>query len=371
MKFTFIILGLLVFSLNLMSQDKVTLDYNSDWEITKKSNATYYREVEYDLDNFRIHGKVFDYDTSGVLLMEGNYLNGIRHGDFTFNYLNGKIESKGKYLDNKRFGNWEYYYSNGKLKQIVNFPEIEGKFDFAVVEFYDRNGNQLIKNGTGKWINDSIQTGFFDQYSLKRLTGQFKDSLKSGEWQLVRISDGALMHSERFRKGRFTSATVFNTQFNYMGSMTTEVIDKFPDIYIGKFENTEQFKLDTTIFPEQLINSDVETIFRTITGKAFKIKNRKVGYAEGDYNLFEFIASNIRFPIRAIEEKVKGKVYITVVVDSLGNTKETKILRGLQKDVDNEAIRVIQLIKKWLPEIQNGKPTESTITIPVKFEIKD
>jgi TonB family protein len=369
-KITFIFLGLLTLSLNVKGQDKVLLYYNSEWEITKKQSAAYYREAEYDLENFRLDGKVFDYDTSGVLVMEGNYVFGKKNGDFTFNHLNGKTESRGKYLDNRRAGNWEYYHANGRLKQIIYFSEKGEKNDFAVLEFYDSNGNQLIKNGTGKWINDSIQSGLFDPHSLKRLTGQFKDSLKTGEWQLTRLSDGVLMHSERFKKGKFLGATVFNTDFKYTGTMTSEMVDKLPEPYIVKFRATEQFKLDKNSFPEQLVYADVETIFRTITGKEFKINNRKVGYADGDYSLLEFIAKNITFPMSAVNEKVNGKVYVSVIVDSQGNTKDVKILKSLQKDVDNEAIRVIRLIKKWLPEIQDGKPVESTITIPVKFEAK-
>jgi len=39
--------------------------------------------------------------------------------------------------------------------------------------------------------------------------------------------------------------------------------------------------------------------------------------------------------------------------------------------LDNEALRVVGLIGKWLPEIREGKAVESTITIPVKFDLKN
>jgi len=54
----------------------------------------------------------------------------------------------------------------------------------------------------------------------------------------------------------------------------------------------------------------------------------------------------------------------------LGKTKEVKLLKGVRSDLDAEALRVIRLITNWLPAIKDGKATESTFSIPVKFELK-
>lgn len=370
-KTTLIILGFLQFSLTLKSQEKILLYYNSDWEITRKENATHFRESEYDLNNFKLHGKVLEYNSLDTLSMEGNYLNGKRNGVFVFYFKNGNIKSKGIYKNNKRVGKWEYFYANSRLKQVIIFPQNGERLDFAVVEYYDRNNNQLIKNGTGNWINDSIKIGLFDHSSLKKLTGQFKDTLKHGRWNLIRISDNKLMHTERFRKGRFIKAVVYNDQSNYYGSISSETLNKFPDDNLTKLKRTENFNLDTTVFSKSLLYSDVETIFKTVTGKMYKIKTRNAGYIYGDYSLLEFIGENLQYPISAAMKSISGKVYVNVVIDSLGNTKEVKILKGIHNDLDMEAIRVIQLITDWLPAIQNGEAIESTITIPIRFVIKE
>lgn len=356
-------------SLLLKSQDEVKLYYNSNWEITKKEKATYFRESKYNFDDLKLNGQVKDYTLSDSLIMEGNYLDGIRNGDFIFYYKNSKIKSEGKYENGRRAGLWKYYYNDGKPKQIIVFKPSIDNSDFSVVEYFDRNGKQLIKSGTGTWVNDSIQTGMFDHTSLKVLFGQFKDGLKTGEWKLVRIADGKVMHVEKFRKGRFISGIVYNEQFDCDGIVNSELTDKFPDENIQKFVTTESFKLDTTAFPQSLVNADVEAILKIVTGKEYKIMNRNAGYSYGDYSLLEFIASNIQYPINAIEHNITGKVYVSVVIDSLGNAKNLKILKGVNSDLDLEALRVIGLIKNWLPAISNGKAIESKITIPVYFQI--
>ena len=346
------------------------LFYTSDWKITKEDKAIYYRESEYDLNDFELDGKVYDYTLSGNLIMEGNYLNGKRNGNFTIYYENGEIKNKCEYENNRRIGKWEYYYNNGQLKQVVLFKSRINN-DFSVLEYYNREGNQLIENGTGKWINDSIQTGMFDNKSFKTLSGQFNDSLKHGEWKLIRLSDNLLMHSERFKKGKFISAKIYQPMTNSYGTISSEILNKIPDENITKFRSTEKFELDTTMYSATLISSDVETIFKTITGKEYKVQNREAGYIYGDYSLLEFLQKNIRYPINAINKRITGKVYVGVVIDSKGNTKNVKLVKGVQKDLDDEAQRVLRLVDKWLPAIRNGQSVESTITIPVNFYIKN
>jgi TonB family protein len=370
LKSIFLFYSIIFIPLNLNGQETITLYYNHNWEITKKDKASYYREAEYDLNTLKLNGTVRDYYQDGTPLMEGSYISDKKNGDFRFYYENGNLKSKGKYLDNSRIGFWEFYYPNSKLMQNVIFPPVLSKSEFSVGEFYDKDGNQLIINGTGKWTIDSIEGGSLDKSSLNNLTGQFKDSLMTGVWKLTRTSDNFLIHNERFRKGRFIDATVYEPLFNSYGTTSFEMLNKFPDENYLRLQKTESFIVDTTVFPSSLIYQDVETIFRTITGKEHKIKQRPASYPQGDYSLLEFIGQNTIYPISAIEKRISGKVHISVVIDSLGRTKEVRILKGLNNELDAEALRVVKLIKEWLPAIQNGRRIESTISIPVKFEIK-
>ena len=202
MKKTILILFVLMqISLVLKSQEKIQLYFNSNREVTSKDMAVYVREAAYDLENLTLNGKVTDRDLKGNLIMEGNYLYGKRNGEFTFYQKNGNIESKGEYLNNKRTGEWVYYYLDGQKKQSVFFFDNPMRVDFYVREFYNRKGRNLIKKGTGKWINDSIRIGEPDKSMLVRVTGQFKDSLKTGVWKLIRISDHKILQKEQFIKG--------------------------------------------------------------------------------------------------------------------------------------------------------------------------
>lgn len=248
------LLGFLLNCTLSIGQDTISLYYNLNWEITKKDKASFIRKAVYDLSTFKLDGAVQDFTISGTLLMSGHYNSDRREGEFIFNYPNGNIRSKGTYKENQRTGTWEYFYENGRTKQKATFVDSPETLLFSIDEFYDRNGNQLIKNGTGSWVNDSIESNSLEDNGLFRLTGQFKDSLRTGTWKLIRISDNKLIHSEQFRKGRFLEATVWEPMFNSYGTTSFEFLNFYPDEDLDKLKKAERFVLDTTSYPSSLIS---------------------------------------------------------------------------------------------------------------------
>ena len=53
-----------------------------------------------------------------------------------------------------------------------------------------------------------------------------------------------------------------------------------------------------------------------------------------------------------------------------GSITDAKILRGLGKNYDDEVLRVINLMPKWLPGKQNGEAAAVKFNMPVKFAKK-
>ena len=63
-------------------------------------------------------------------------------------------------------------------------------------------------------------------------------------------------------------------------------------------------------------------------------------------------------------------VYLQFVVEADGNIAEVTVLRSVFEHLDQEAIRVIKAMPKWLPGRQNGKSVRVLYTIPIKFDIQ-
>lgn len=83
----------------------------------------------------------------------------------------------------------------------------------------------------------------------------------------------------------------------------------------------------------------------------------------------KFLARNIKYPVRAIENGVEGTVYVTFVVDKTGKVTNPRVLQGGDKSLDKEAVRVINTIPDWIPGKQRGKAVDVQFTIPIEFNL--
>ncbi len=85
--------------------------------------------------------------------------------------------------------------------------------------------------------------------------------------------------------------------------------------------------------------------------------------------LKEFIDSNLCYSELDTTDSIVGSVYISFWIDTTGNTYNHKIIRGVRKDLNNEALRVAKLIKFERPAMQRGKPIKIRYTVPVEFKL--
>ena len=90
----------------------------------------------------------------------------------------------------------------------------------------------------------------------------------------------------------------------------------------------------------------------------------------GEKNLRKFIAHNINYPQMAIENQIEGKVFVRFVINYNGEIKNTKVIRSIDSLLDNEALRVVNLLPKWKPGLNNGKPINVSYTLPVTFRLQ-
>lgn len=116
-----------------------------------------------------------------------------------------------------------------------------------------------------------------------------------------------------------------------------------------------------------------DTIYKVITTNGVKrLKlDRPPFYAEGYTFILSTLASNIKYPIKALENNVSGRVEITFTIDTNGKTSNHKITKRIGYDCDEESLRVVKMIPdNWLPGILNGQPVSIEYTMPVNFKLQ-
>lgn len=93
-------------------------------------------------------------------------------------------------------------------------------------------------------------------------------------------------------------------------------------------------------------------------------------YKKGPEKMKEYLAKELHYPPGALSQNKSGTVIISAFVNSKGVLTEIKISKGVQEDLDQEALRVVQMMPRWKPRYVDGIPEGSLVFIPIDFIIK-
>lgn len=101
----------------------------------------------------------------------------------------------------------------------------------------------------------------------------------------------------------------------------------------------------------------------------FRIVEDLPQFPGGAVELMKWLTKNLRYPASAQRQKVQGKVVVQFIVNKDGTIGSLKIVTPLRSDCDREALRVIRLMPKWKPGVQNDKPCRTMVRIPIVFKL--
>ena len=101
----------------------------------------------------------------------------------------------------------------------------------------------------------------------------------------------------------------------------------------------------------------------------FMVVENMPQFPGGDLGLMKYIQKHVKYPAIAKEYNITGKVYISFIVDKSGKVTNVKIVRGVDKNLDAEAMRVVKSLPKYKPGKQRGKAVRVMFTIPINFQL--
>ncbi len=104
----------------------------------------------------------------------------------------------------------------------------------------------------------------------------------------------------------------------------------------------------------------------------YTIVEEQAEYPGGPQEMYKFIGNNIVFPISAKEDSLFAgcKSFIKFIVTENGTVNNAQVIKGCNgcPDCDKEALRVVNLMPKWKPGRQDGKPVKVYYNLPIKFK---
>ena len=90
----------------------------------------------------------------------------------------------------------------------------------------------------------------------------------------------------------------------------------------------------------------------------------------GNDALLKYIGEHTQYPEIAKENNIQGKVIIRFCVTAKGGVSQVSILKGVDPELDKEAIRVVNTLPPFKPGKQGGKPVPVWYMVPIAFTLK-
>jgi protein TonB len=90
----------------------------------------------------------------------------------------------------------------------------------------------------------------------------------------------------------------------------------------------------------------------------------------GEKALQQYIADHTEYPEIAKENNIQGKVIVRFCVTPKGGVSQVSILKGVDPELDKEAIRVVNTLPTFKPGKQGGKPVPVWYMVPINFTLK-
>ncbi|MFN8347812.1 MAG: TonB family protein [Spirosomataceae bacterium] len=223
-----------------------------------------------------------------------------------------------------------------ELKKVKN-TITSNPFTNEREEYYVLKSDKKIKHGSyERRMNEKIiETGFY------------KNNLKDSLWTQFFTHTGTIKEQGTYTNNERTGIWQFNNSKNQLE-------------YSYDFTNHKLISVN-----EAAVSKTAWVL--TSTDTAQTAVEHAALYMGGTSALGEVLARNIRFPTTAMKKGVNGKVFVTFIVDEEGKVSNHKVTKHLDRECDEEALRVCRLLTEWIPAGKEGKPVKSLQMVPVSF----
>ena len=122
---------------------------------------------------------------------------------------------------------------------------------------------------------------------------------------------------------------------------------------------------------EGLIVPEVGEVENSDFVDVYAIVEQMPEFPGGEVELFHYISKNIHYPQEAKEKGIQGRVFIGFVIEKDGSVSNVRNLRGVDSELDAEAMRVVESMPKWKPGMHNGEFVRVSYQIPIHFKLEE
>jgi TonB family protein len=177
-----------------------------------------------------------------------------------------------------------------------------------------------------------LEESFYSSYSKHKREGKQKTWFKSG----------AFKSEENYEKGKMSGFVL-----TYWENGQTKRKDYFKK---GRFKKGECFDQNGNL----ILHFDYEVMPE---------------FPGGMSEFYTYLRDNMGYPIDSYNKKIGGKVYVKFIVRKDGSITNARIVKGINQELDWEALRIIKYMPYWIPGKRDGELVDVNFRIPISFNI--
>lgn len=183
-------------------------------------------------------------------------------------------------------------------------------------------------------------------------------------------NDGSLVSIEQY--SNYEKKIKSGKSFTYHSNLKFKSIINFKD---GKFHDT----LQTFYSDGKLRRLEIYKEGKMISRKCYGTDGQDTiyfpyemmaRYPGGENAMIQYLKKNTIYPKKARKNEIEGTVYINFIVNKSGDLVKIKVAKSVDPLLDEEAIRVVSNMGKWIPGEIDGEKISLYFTLPIKFKLQ-
>lgn len=224
-------------------------------------------------------------------------------------------------------------------KRLADMKELDLTWDVSSLEF-ERNGNELI-------VSYLTRLNYFQPSRNLDVTSDVRyEMIINEEGKISSLREIEILNLVESPRSYQSDSTSIEADVIYENKPNNKIVQPAPET--PKSETLDETKLYDL--------GNVETAPE---------------YRGGSKALSMFLASRLRYPAKARENRTQGKVYVGFVIEKNGSLSDLRIIRGIGSGCDEEALRVLKLSPNWKPGTVKGIPVRTSYIQPVSFQLNN
>lgn len=196
-----------------------------------------------------------------------------------------------------------------------------------------------------------------------------RDVVPVNHFSLILIKKRIKMMNKKTKSGRFTlKGLVVPAAFICALALTSFTVE------VGVNKITDQSVEPTLRAPVAIVQDN------STATEASSMQDDKVYQKVDTYPLFngknaavsfrEYIGKNLKFPSNIVSKDKRSNIYVQFIVEKDGSVSNVKILKGLDKTVDDQLVDLVKNSRGWTAGVRNGEKVRVSYTLPVNFSIE-